>query len=291
MEPVARAAEVRRLEFHTRKRVEDLFVGHYLSAFKGRGVEFAEVREYQPGDDPRTIDWNVTARTGKPHVKRYIEERELTVMLVVDVSASGDFGSGGLRKRQLIVDVCAALAMAAGLSRDRAGVVLFSDRIEGMIRPGKGSRHIRRVLRGLVETSPKGRGTRIGPALDVVGRLLKRRAMVFVASDFQDDGFGRSLRALAHRHDVIALHVADPRERDLPPAGLVTLEDPETGQTWLVDLGSRAVREAYRRGATDDESAVHRACVQAGVDRVPLWTDQPFIPALLRHFMLRQGRR
>ncbi len=291
MDRGALAVDVRRLEFRTRKRVEDLFVGHYLSAFKGRGIEFAEVREYQPGDDTRTIDWNVTARTGRPHVKRFIEERELTVMVAADISASGDFGSQSRTKRELIVEVSAALTMTAALNRDRAGLMLFTDTVEKIIRPGKGSRHTQRIMRDLLSVRPTGRGTSIATALDTLGRVLRRRALVFLITDFMDSGFERSLRTLARRHEVVALHMLDPREREAVPAGLVTLEDPETGRTWLVDLSSGASREAYRRGGGEEDAFVRRACAKARVDRIVLPTGRPFMPEIVQYFTARGGRR
>lgn len=291
MDRAALAMEVRRLEFRTRKRVEDLFVGHYLSAFKGRGIEFAEVREYQPGDDTRTIDWNVTARTGRPHIKRFIEERELTVMIAADISPSGDFGSQSHTKRELIIDIAAAMAMTASLNRDRCGLMLFSDHVERMIRPGKGSRHTQRILRELLTIRPQGRGTSIATAVDTLGRVLKRRALVLLMTDFIDSGFERSLRSLARRHEVVALHILDPREREATAAGLVTLEDPETGRTWLVDLSSGGSRRAYAQGASEEEAFVRRICAQARVERVALTTGRPFMPEIVRYFSARGGRR
>jgi uncharacterized protein (DUF58 family) len=287
--------EVRRLHVRTRRRVNDLFAGDFRSAFKGRGMEFADVREYEAGDDVRAIDWNVTARTGRTFIKRFVEERELTVIVAADLSASGGFGSAGKLKSRLIVEACAALAAAATHDRDKAGLLVFTDRVEHFVPPAKGSRQVMRIMRDLLAFEPKGRGTDLRGAMDYLGKVLRRRSLVFVASDFMipegsADGVERSLRVLDRKHEVVALTVRDPRERDLPPVGLVTLEDPETGRVYLVDTSPAEVRERYGEAARRDEARVTGMLARAGVKRVSLSTDRPFVTELDRFFRSIAGR-
>ena len=287
--------EVRRLHIRTRRRVNDLFAGDFRSAFKGRGMEFADVREYEPGDEVRAIDWNVTARTGRPFIKRFFEERELTVIVAADLSASGGFGSAGKLKSRLIVEVCAALAAAATRDRDKIGLMIFTDRVEHFVPPAKGPRQVLRIMRDLLAFEPAGRGTDLAGALDHLGKVLRRRSLVFVASDFMmpeavAPAVERSLRILDRRHEVVALTVRDPRERELPPAGMVTLEDPETGQVWLVDTSPSDVRARYAAAARQDEARVSTMLARAGVKRVVLSTDTPFVPALDQFFRSIAGR-
>lgn len=287
--------EVQRLHIRTRRRVNDLFAGDFRSAFKGRGMEFADVREYEAGDDVRAIDWNVTARTGRPFIKRFVEERELTVMVAADLSASGGFGSAGKLKSRLIVEACAALAAAATHDRDKVGLIVFTDRVEHFVPPSKGSRQVLRIMRDLLAFEPRGRGTDIATALDYLGRVLGRRSLIFVASDFliPENASGsveRSLRMLDRRHEVVALTVRDPRERELPPVGLVTLEDPETGQVYLVDTSPARFRLRYAEAARREDARVSSMLARAGVKRVALSTDRPFVPVLDRFFREIGGR-
>jgi uncharacterized protein (DUF58 family) len=287
--------EVRRLHIRTRRRVNDLFAGDFRSAFKGRGMEFADVREYEPGDEVRAIDWNVTARTGRPFIKRFFEERELTVIVAADLSASGGFGSAAKLKSTLIVETCAALAAAANQARDKVGLMIFTDRVEHFVPPAKGQKHTMRIMRDLLAFRPRGRGTDIAQGLDYLGRVLRRRSLVFLASDFVTaptarSGLERSLRMLDRRHEVVAISVRDPRERELPPVGLVTLEDPETGQVWLVDTSPAPVRARYAAAAREDEAAVAAMLARAGVKKVSLSTDRPFIPTLDAFFRAMNGR-
>lgn len=289
------AREVRRLHIRTRRRVNDLFAGDFRSAFKGRGTEFADVREYEPGDEVRTIDWNVTARTGRPFVKRFVEERELTVIVAADLSASGGFGSAGRLKSRLIVEVCAALATAAAQDRDKVGLMVFADRVEHFVRPAKGQRQVMRIMRDLLAFEPKGRGTDIAGAMDHLGKVLRRRSLVFVASDFMTPeethaATERALRMLDRRHEVVALGVRDPRERELPPVGLVALEDPETRQVYLVDTSPAGVRKRYAEAARLEDARVSAMLARAGVKRVDLSTDRPFVPDLDRFFRALAGR-
>jgi len=267
---------VRRIEISTRRVIDDVMAGAYHSSFKGRGMEFAEVREYVPGDEIRTIDWNVTARTGRPHVKQFVEERELTVMLAVDASASGRYGSLSRSKSEVMASLGALLAFSAVRNNDKIGLLLFTDAVELFIPPAKGRKHALRCVRELLAFEPQGRGTCVAAALERMGRMLQHRAVVVVVSDFLDQGFERPLRLLAARHDVLALEVRDPREAELPPVGLIQLEDPESGELLLVDAGSASFRKSHAelegRARTARESLFRRC----GVDRVevPVQADE-----------------
>ncbi|HYW68387.1 MAG TPA: DUF58 domain-containing protein, partial [bacterium] len=227
--------KIRRIEIRTRRLVADVFSGEYQSVFKGRGMEFTEVREYLPGDDIRSIDWNVTARTGTPYIKKFEEERELTIMFVVDASGSGAFGSVSRFKAELAAELCAVLAFSATRNNDRVGLVMFSDRIEKVVPPQKGRRHVLRVVRELLYSTPEGTGTDIPMALDYLANVVRRHAVVFLVSDFQTSGYDRALAVANRRYDLIAVDVSDPREQELPRVGLVELEDAETGERISVD--------------------------------------------------------
>lgn len=291
--------EVRRLQVRTRRRVEGLFAGEYHSAFKGRGIEFADVRAYEPGDDVRAIDWNVTARLGHPHIKRFIEERELSVVIAVDLSASGAFSSAGgpkaRPKRRLAVETAAVLALSAATNSDRTGLCVFTADVELFIPPAKGRTHTLRLMRELLNFEPRQAGTDISAALNHLGHVLKRRGIVFVISDFIHPGgplgFESAVRLLARRHEVIAIQITDPRERRLPDVGLVEVADRETGETRWFDTSSRRVRESYEAAAIRREGELQRVLARAEVDRVALSTDTPFVPELIRYFRLRERRR
>jgi uncharacterized protein (DUF58 family) len=289
--------EVRRLEIRAKRRVDDLFTGEYHSAFKGRGVEFAEVREYEPGDDVRTIDWNVTARMGKPFIKRYVEERELTVVLAADLSGSAGFGSVDRLKSRLIVEACAVLTLAAARNRDRVGLLLFTDRDELFLQPRKTTQpYALRVMRELLGFEPRGTGTNLAGAMESLGRVLRKRSIVFIISDFlvDDDAMAqasRPLRVLGRRHETILVRVSDPREERLPAVGLVTLEDPETGEQYLVDTRPGAARDAYAREASLQEQRLRATAAAAHADVISLSTDRPFVPEFLRYFRVRERRR
>ncbi len=280
--------QVRLLEIRTRRLVTDVFAGEYSSVFKGRGVEFADVREYQPGDDVRTIDWNVTARMGSPYVKQFVEERELTVMFVVDQSASEVFGSRLRTKSDLAAEVCAALAMTAARNNDRVGTILFTDRVERFVPPKKGKKHALRVLRELLSFAPRGSETDLAAALEFASRILRRRAVVFVVSDFLAAGYERALKGLASRHDTVALRLLDPRERELPNVGLVALRDPESGDWRYVDTGSRFARERFRHRVEAWDAELQGALRRAGVDQIRLETGQDYVEPLLAFFRLRE---
>jgi uncharacterized protein (DUF58 family) len=282
---------VRKIQIRTSHLVTDLFAGQYHSVFKGRGMEFSEVRLYQPGDEIRTIDWNVTARTGVPHVKRYNEERELTVMLMVDASASTVFGSVRQTKSALAAELGALLAYSAITNNDKVGLVMFTDRIELALPPRKGSHHVLRVIREVLSLKPAGRGTNISAALEHLTRVTKRRCVVFLVSDFLDPDCRRALRMARRRHDLIAVVLEDPRESALPDVGLVELEEAETGERYVVDTGSRRVREEFARRAAAARTDRDRLLRAADVDTIVVPTDRPYAEALLRFFRMRERRQ
>jgi uncharacterized protein (DUF58 family) len=280
--------QVRLLEIHTRRLVTDVFAGEYSSVFKGRGMEFADVREYQAGDDIRLIDWNVTARMGFPYVKQFVEERELTVMFLVDHSASELFGTRVRTKSELGAEVCAVLAMTAVKNHDRVGTVLFSDRVERYVPPKKGKTHVLRVIRELLSFEPRGTGTNLAAALEFTNRVLTRRAVVFLVSDFLATDYERVLKATARRHDTIALQLVDPRERELPNVGLVAVRDPESSRWRYLDTGSRRVRDAFQRRGQEFDATLTRALRRRGVDVVRLETGRPYVEPLLAFFQMRE---
>ena len=292
--------QIRRIQIFTSRAVNDVFAGEYESVFKGRGMQFDEVREYTPGDDVRSIDWNVTARTGAPHIKRYVEERELTVMLLVDLSGSGDFGTVNKLKNELTAELSAILAFSAIKNNDKVGMIIYTDHIERFIPPQKGARHVLRVIRELLYHEPMHRGTDIGGALDYLARVIRKRATIFLLSDFltnnhHENGTGRDLKhtlaLINKRHDLIAVQVRDQAERTLPRAGLIELEDAETGQRRLVDMGSKRVREAFARQMTQRDTELNELFRSAGVDVIQINTGRPYINDLVRFFKMREKRR
>jgi len=282
--------KVRRIEILTNRLVNESLAGEYHSVFKGRGMEFDEVREYTPGDDIRTIDWNVTSRMGHPYVKKYVEERELTVMLVVDASASGDFGTVGSTKRAMAAEVCALLAFSAIRNHDRVGLLIFTDREERYVPPRKGRNHVLRVIREVLTFEPKGRRTDLALALESLARGIRRRSVAFIVSDFLDVGFERALRLAHRKHDVIALALSDPREMELPAMGILELEDAETGQRILVDTWDRKARNRFAAQARERSEARRRLFRQCEVDFVELSTSRPYDAPLVRFFHERARR-
>jgi uncharacterized protein (DUF58 family) len=283
--------KVRRIEISTRGLVNEVFSGEYHSVFKGRGMNFAEVREYQYGDDIRAIDWNVTARSGTPFVKVFEEERELTVMLAVDVSASGDFGTRERMKGELAVEICALLAFSAIKNNDKVGLIIFSDGVEKYVPPRKGKRHVLRVLRELLFHRPEGRRTDIGAALDFLNHVQRKRAVAFLVSDFRDGGFEKALAVSGRRHDLVAVRVGDAREEELPPLGFVELEDPETGERLVVNMSGTRLREEFTRRARADREALDRTFRRSGVDVIDVRTGEPYVRPLMRFFKERARRR
>ena len=282
--------KIRHLELRTRGLVEAAFAGQYRSVFKGRGMNFEEVRQYQPGDEVRTIDWNVTARLGEPFVKKFTEERELTVMLVVDVSASGAFGGVRLSKRELAAEVASLLAFSAIRNNDKVGLLLFSDHVELFIPPKKGRAHTLRLIREILFFEPKGRGTAAALALEYLNRVVTQRAVVFLVSDFQTPDFSRELSVTGRRHDLIAVPIVDPREEELPDVGIVTLEDAETGEQIEVNTGSRSARAAYAHLVEKRRAELMRMLRGKGIDAIPLRTDADYLPALRNFFRTRERR-
>ncbi|HPF70743.1 MAG TPA: DUF58 domain-containing protein [Candidatus Krumholzibacteria bacterium] len=284
-------AAVRRIEIRTRRLVDEVFSGEYHSVFKGTGMEFREVREYVPGDDVRTIDWNVTARTGQPFVKLFEEERELTVVLCVDMSRSGWFGTGERDKVEVAAELCGVLAFAAIANKDKVGLVLFSDRVEKFIPPAKGKSHVLRLIRELLTFEPEGRGTDLNEPLRLLGSVLKRKATVFLVSDFWTGDFKRSLAAVGRRHDVVAVRVRDPREAMLAPAGLVRWVDAESGRAVVVDTTSAAAQAAVRSRARLHDEHLERDLAGQGVDIVDIDATASYVEPLRRFFLAREGRR
>ena len=285
-------ARIRRIEITTRKLVNDSFAGEYQSVFKGRGMEFDEVRLYHPGDDVRSIDWNVTARTGEPHVKSYIEERELTVMLAVDVSRSGDFGTRNRFKRELAVELAAVMSFAATTNNDRVGLLLFTDRVESLVPPRKGRSHVLRMVRDLLVFQPVGSGTDIRLALDTVHRMLKRRSIVFLVSDFlaEPESYRQAMLVTNRRHDVVAFDLSDPLEQEIADVGIMALEDAESGQLHWVDTGSSEWRKEFLERVARVEEGKNDVLIAAGVDRIRVTTARDYVPEVGAFFKDRLRR-
>jgi uncharacterized protein (DUF58 family) len=282
--------KVRQIQITTRHMVNDVLAGDYQSAFRGRGMEFEEVREYQPGDEVRSIDWNVTARMGHPYVKRYVEERELTVMLLVDVSSSGKFGTTDRLKKEVTAELCAVLAFSAIIHNDKVGVILFTDAIEKFIPPKKGTRHVLRVIRELLYYEPKGSGTDIAAALEYLNKITRRRAVLFLVSDFLSEGYERDLQLSSKRHDLIPITITDPREMEFPKIGLIELEDAETGERIMVDFRSLGARRDYASGARREYQSRKEMFRSLGIDSIDVVTDKPYIYEILRFFRMRERK-
>jgi uncharacterized protein (DUF58 family) len=282
--------KIRRIQITTSRLVNDVMAGQYHSAFKGRGMEFSEVREYIPGDDIRTIDWNVTARFDRPFVKRFVEERELTVFFLNDISGSQGFGTAESLKSELSAEICALLAFSAIKNNDQVGSILFSDRIESFIPAGKGSTHVLRVIRDLLYQRPGSRKTNLTMALDYLGQVQKKKAVVFLVSDFMDAGYEKSLRIANKHHDLVAVIVEDPRELNAPECGWIVVEDAETGEEACIDLSNRHVLESFRKSAEDRAAARDKFLASAGIDYLKISTGFPYEAALYR-FMQQRSRR
>ena len=290
MIPTELLKKIRRIELRTSRTVNDVLAGQYHSAFKGRGMEFEEVRQYQIGDDVRTIDWNVSARAGEPYVKIFREERELTVMLLVDLSGSQSFGTNEQQKRELVAEVGATLALSAIRNNDKVGLICFTDRVELFVPPRKGPRHVLRVIRELLALQPEGRGTDLSVALEYLNRIQKRKCTAFLISDFQDTGFESAMQIARRKHDLIAVDVRDRFEDELPRVGLIEVQDNETGETVLLDTSSSATRNAYRRMAEQQEADLNTWMNRYRIDRLALHTGEPFVESLSRFFKRREAR-
>ncbi len=282
--------KVRQVEIKTRGMVNHVFSGEYHSVFKGRGMEFSEVREYQYGDDIRKIDWNVTARNNKPFIKIFEEERELTVILVVDVSRSGNFGTGTAMKNDIAAEICAVLAFSAIRNNDKVGLIMFSDTVEKFIAPKKGKSHILRIVRELLSFRPKGTGTNISGALEYLNHVIKKRSISFVVSDFIDKNFDNALRIVSKRHDVIAVTLNDVRERELPHIGLIKMKDAESGEERWVDTSNSLIQKSFRQYWVDHESHLRRALLSTKVDRITIEVHKPYIRPLVDFFKMRESR-
>ncbi|MEP6691306.1 MAG: DUF58 domain-containing protein [Gemmatimonadaceae bacterium] len=282
--------QVKLLELRTRGLVNSLFTGEYRSVFKGQGMEFSEVREYQPGDEVRTIDWNVTARMRQPYVKRYIEERELTVMLAVDLSGSERFGTVHRFKSELATELSAVLAMSAVRNNDRVGALLFTDRVEHVVPPGKGRKHAMRLMRDLLVYEPEGKRTDIGGAIDTLVALLNHRSIVFLLSDFVGADLERPLKVISQHHDVVAVTIEDPRELSLPDMGLARFIDPESGRTVDVDTSDARVREHYERLVRTEHDQRQSLFRRLAIDQIAVRTDASYVEPLLRFFRARETR-
>lgn len=282
--------KVRRIQIVANRAVNDLFAGEYHSVFRGRGMEFDEVREYQPGDEVRSIDWNVTARSGTPFVKRFREERELTVLFMVDISASGAFGSLDRSKMEMAVEVAALLMFSALKNNDKVGLLLFCDEVRKYLPPRKGKANVLRFIRELVAARPVAKETRIDRALDFLNRVQRRKAVVFLISDFQASDCEQQLLVSNSRHDLVAITISDPRELELPPVGFVTFRDVETGEVLELDTAHRKVRELFARQARQTRERLTGQLRRLGVDELPIRTDESYVSSMHRFFRMRERR-
>lgn len=282
--------KIRRIQIYTNRAVDDILAGQYRSVFKGRGMEFAEVREYQIGDDVRFIDWNVTARMGKPYVKQFAEERELTVMLLVDASGSGRFGSVERTKNDIAAEIAALIAFSAIRNNDKVGLIIFTDRVEKFIPPKKGRSHVLRVIREILYFEPEGRLTDINSAIEYLMRVTNRRTVAFLVSDFIASDFAGKLRAANQRHDMIAIRIADPREFELPRVGLIELEDPETGERALINTRNNRLRKRFEQLSKSRHAEQARMFRSMRVDSVDIRTDSSYVEPLVRFFRMRERR-
>jgi uncharacterized protein (DUF58 family) len=290
METAELLKKVRKVEIKAKGLSTQQFAGEYHSAFKGRGMSFSEVREYQYGDDIRSIDWNVTARMNHPYVKVFSEERELNVMLLIDVSASGIFGTRNSLKRDLITEICAVIGFSALNNNDKIGALLFSDRVEKFIPPRKGRQHVLRIIRDLLEFEPEGKGTDISEALKYFRNAIKKRSTAFLISDFLAEDFSQALKITASRHDLVGLWISDPAEHDLPPVGLVPFTDPETGALRWIDTSSKEVRIGYKAASLQRKDQLRNTFLKSRVDFADISTTGSYIKELMNLFKKREGK-
>jgi uncharacterized protein (DUF58 family) len=290
MIPKELVKKIRYIQIYTTKAVNNVFAGEYESAFKGHGMEFEDVREYQPGDEVRSIDWNVTARMGKPFIKRFIEERELTVMFLVDLSASGTFGSTDKTKNEIAAELCAILSFAAIKNNDKVGLIAFTDAVEMFIPPKKGTTHALRIIRELLYFKPGKVSTDIAGALDYLGRVTHKKAIVFLVSDFLGEGYENKMRVAARRHDLVAVSVTDPREVSMPDVGLIELQDAETGEIVVIDTSDKTSRAQYERHGKERFDTLVKLFRSMGVDQIDIRTDQDYLKKIMRFFIQREKR-
>jgi uncharacterized protein (DUF58 family) len=282
--------KIRRIQITASRLVDESLAGEYRSVFKGRGMEFDEVREYQHGDDVRTIDWNVTSRAGRPFVKRFVEERELTVILLIDASASGAFGSVNKTKSEIAAEISALLAFSAIKNNDRVGAILFTDRVEKFIPPRRGSNHVLRVIREILFYKPEGRGTRIQKALEHLNLVIHKRSVVFLISDLLDQGFEQSLKVANRKHDVVIIQIFDPREKELPKVGLIEIRDAETGELVVVDTSLPWVRATFRENSNRNQARLVKLFDSHRMDHIAIETGKPYEVPLVRFFEERAKR-
>jgi uncharacterized protein (DUF58 family) len=282
---------IRRIEIRTKRLVNDVFSGEYHSTFKGRGMEFEEVRQYEPGDDIRLIDWNVTARVGYPFIKKFREERELSVIFLIDMSSSGYFGTKERFKEETAAELCAVLAFSAIKNNDKVGMIIFTDRIEKFIPPKKGKGHVLRLIREILYFKPVGTGTDIGGALDYFNRVIKKKSVVFLISDFLSENYLKPLQIANNKHDIVAMKISDPRELKFDNVGLIELEDAETGETLIIDTGSSEFRLDFAQKAEADNFGLKRAFKLINLDFIQIITNQSYIVPLIKFFRMREKRR
>ncbi|SYZ73988.1 conserved hypothetical protein [Candidatus Zixiibacteriota bacterium] len=282
--------KIRRIEIRTKRLVNDLFSGEYHSTFKGRGIEFEEVRQYQPGDDIRLIDWNVTARVGYPYIKKFREERELSVIFLVDMSSSGFFGTKERFKEETAAELCALLAFSAIKNNDKVGMIIFTDRIEKFIPPKKGKGHVLRLIREILYFKPTGTATDIGMALEYFSRVIKKKSVVFLISDFLSEGYLKPLQIANNKHDMIAMKISDPREMKFDNVGMIELEDAETGEVMIIDTASSEFRLDFAQKAEADNFALKRSFKLINMDFINIITDQSYIVPLINFFRMREKR-
>lgn len=289
METTELLKKVRKIEIKTKGLSSQIFSGHYHSAFKGRGMAFTEVRSYQYGDDIRSIDWNVTARFNHPYVKVFEEERELTVMLLIDVSGSNEFGAVGSPKQEIITEIAGVLAFSAINNNDKVGVIFFSNTIEKFIPPKKGASHILRIIRELINFKPANKGTDIGQALKYLRNVIKKRSIAFLISDFNNHGFDDPLVIVSKKHDLVCIRVFDKREKELPPMGILKFSDPETGKVFWIDTSSQHVQSSFNQWNVDHDKYLKTVFNKAGVDLVSIATDKDYVPPLMNLFKKRSN--
>jgi len=283
--------KVRAIQVKTNYLANDIMTGEYVSAFKGRGMEFSEVREYQPGDDIRLIEWNVTARMGQPYIKEFREERELTSMLLVDVSSSGEFGSVGKLKNEVAAEIASILAFAAIKNNDKIGLIVFSELIEHYIPPKKGKAHVWNIIRTILDFNPEGKGTNLNLPLEYLINIQKRKTVTFLISDFQAQGYENTLKLAKQKHDIIALRIVDPRERDLPNVGLAHLQDAETGESILIDTSDREMVKQFAQLCKKEFLKMKTFFNSIGIDIIEIRTDRPLVEPIIRYFKVREKRR
>jgi uncharacterized protein (DUF58 family) len=282
--------KIRRIEIRTKKLVNDLFSGEYHSTFKGQGMEFEEVRQYEPGDEIRLIDWNVTARTGYPHIKKFKEERELSVVMLFDASSSGRFGTRDRFKSETAAELCALLAFSAIKNNDKVGLIIFTDKIEKFIPPQKGRGHVLRLIREILYFKPQGVATDIGGALEYFSRVIKRKSVVFLVSDFLSENYIKPIQIANNKHDVVAIKISDPRETSFDNVGLIELEDAETGEVVMIDTGSREFRREFSARAEEDNLGLKKAFKLINLDFINIRTDESYIVPLINFFKMRERR-